>query len=1165
MKTSPVARSLSLLHRFLVFVLLGGTACQPFAAERDDYLAPPAARWGVLLLTNTTPAAIIATPSGYALAGITEQVATGRAGFLATVDGAGTLLNWAAYPHEPAPFAGFSVGDLVLTRDGAGVPDGYVLTGSVPKEYEDGLKRWDADSLWVLRTDPGLVKQWEYKGDDRYAHIGTAVIPQGTGYLIGAATWNGIWLAPPGDEYAYSGGEGQLTRLTATGVVEWTRGGFGFAPDLPAAPIWAMVAAGESRFLAGTRSGMALLDGEGDSIWAGGEALATVAVRATGDGGGMGVANRLENPFVENPFLIRKDIVLTRLEAAGQSVWTSTFGLTNSYDAASDLILTADGGCLILGKTGMYGEGHSGMWLIRTDAQGNNLWDVTLAGQGFAVVETPDHDFLVAGEAIVEGTRQLWLVKVRGDLQAPVPAFFYSPANALFVGDVVTFDATASTAPGSSLAPMEWDFGDGAQATGTVVRHAYSTPGTHRVRLTVTNREGIIRWTEQEVVVQAPTVQWERIFGDYWQDALFAMAPAEDGGFVLVGGTYTHGGQNGFRLWVLKLDARGRVLWERFLADSDDRGGCGTSIVPAPGGGHVIAGYRYTSLFQTYLDGWVLKIDDRGEVVWQRLFVGGSSDQIWSLAAMPGGGYAFTGRSESFCPTDGDVWWVRTDAEGLVTQTNIVSVARPYVRSGSWIAATPEGGTLLATAGPWLYENYGPFELTSGYFGVTKTRGDGTPEWTTLLGTSYGQSCPTWVAPTPDGGCYAAGGLNADLSLVRLDAAGAPMWTNSWGMDRRAEWGYGGTVTHDGGAVVVGAINWPPEGWSSDLMIARVNPAGQELWRQMYGRPGVSEAGKAVIELADGSLVVLGRRPLLSGNDYRPWLFKLGPNLTPTATFACTTREPFSGIPVRFAVTSAHDPDGVMARYEWDFGDGTLASGDPIEHTYASAGTYPVRLHAIDHSGGEGVSSLDLVVSASVVALREGVTVGDHEIIGAPGERPELVGSPGAPAGLDWEAALAFSLAATGPSGECRFRIRFPGPVPADATPYKLPDWTVVPYVRVDDITIEIELQIVGGELDPLFVLAGLVPAVAFDGVTLSDTGRLRLGFPTLAGREYAVQRTGFLIPAAWETALFATAATGAATNAVLIGTGSPATLYLEIPADAQGLYRLRHGPAGTR
>jgi hypothetical protein len=72
---------------------------------------------------------------------------------------------------------------------------------------------------------------------------------------------------------------------------------------------------------------------------------------------------------------------------------------------------------------------------------------------------------------------------------------------------------------------------------------------------------------------------------------------------------------------------------------------------------------------------------------------------------MPGGGYALTGRSESFCPTDGDVWWARLDAEGFVSATSLVTVAPPYLRSGACTAGTPEGGTLLGTGGAWLYEN----------------------------------------------------------------------------------------------------------------------------------------------------------------------------------------------------------------------------------------------------------------------------------------------------------------------------------------------------------------------------------------------------------------------------------------------------------------------------
>lgn len=39
--------------------------------------------------------------------------------------------------------------------------------------------------------------------------------------------------------------------------------------------------------------------------------------------------------------------------------------------------------------------------------------------------------------------------------------------------------------------------------------------------------------------------------------------------------------------------------------------------------------------------------------------------------------------------------------------------------------------------------------------------------------------------------------------------------------------------------------------------------------------------------------------------------------------------------------------------YSWDFGDGTSTTGNPVKHKYTSAGTYAVKLTAINRKKSE--------------------------------------------------------------------------------------------------------------------------------------------------------------------------------------------------------------------
>lgn len=72
------------------------------------------------------------------------------------------------------------------------------------------------------------------------------------------------------------------------------------------------------------------------------------------------------------------------------------------------------------------------------------------------------------------------------------------------------------------------------------------------------------------------------------------------------------------------------------------------------------------------------------------------------------------------------------------------------------------------------------------------------------------------------------------------------------------------------------------------------------------------------------------------------------PNHGPVAAF-----DAGSGTPTQFDATGSSDPDGRIARYDWDFGDGAHAkdAGPTPRHTYAAPGRYRVTLIVTDNEG----------------------------------------------------------------------------------------------------------------------------------------------------------------------------------------------------------------------
>ncbi len=71
------------------------------------------------------------------------------------------------------------------------------------------------------------------------------------------------------------------------------------------------------------------------------------------------------------------------------------------------------------------------------------------------------------------------------------------------------------------------------------------------------------------------------------------------------------------------------------------------------------------------------------------------------------------------------------------------------------------------------------------------------------------------------------------------------------------------------------------------------------------------------------------------------------PNQKPTARYTSTTTQ----LKADFDASTSSDPDGSIASYGWDFGDGTTGTGVSPSKTYAASGTYQVTLTVTDNQG----------------------------------------------------------------------------------------------------------------------------------------------------------------------------------------------------------------------
>ena len=98
-------------------------------------------------------------------------------------------------------------------------------------------------------------------------------------------------------------------------------------------------------------------------------------------------------------------------------------------------------------------------------------------------------------------------------------------------------------------------------------------------------------------------------------------------------------------------------------------------------------------------------------------------------------------------------------------------------------------------------------------------------------------------------------------------------------------------------------------------------------------------------------------------NDY-----PVSENQPPTASFTYSPENPVAGQEITFDASASQDPDGEIAFYEWNFGDGNgqTTTDSTITHTYDTEGNYQAKVTVVDNEGAETTSVVNIVVGSPI-------------------------------------------------------------------------------------------------------------------------------------------------------------------------------------------------------
>ena len=317
---------------------------------------------------------------------------------------------------------------------------------------------------------------------------------------------------------------------------------------------------------------------------------------------------------------------------ANQPTWERTFGGTGR-DEASRAIPTSDGGVVLAGEVTPQGKTTADAWVVRLDKDGNTLWERTWGTAGDEHVRdvqaSQDGGYIVTGETegATSGVGAVWVAKLDG------------------MGRTAWLHPYEKKRQGTPHAVLATPDG------------GYVVAGTEQSD----NPAYYDGWVAK--VDANGQVVWERFYGGKDDDRIYAIRETPDGGYIAAGTTQSKGAGEA-DAWVLKLSNIGEVQWEKTYGTA--KAEAALDIVTLADKGYVLAGWSDADLDRHKRDGWVLRLDAKGDKVWEHLYGGREDDEARTIRPTNDGGYVLAGITSSRTAGGTDAWVVRLDGQGNV-------------------------------------------------------------------------------------------------------------------------------------------------------------------------------------------------------------------------------------------------------------------------------------------------------------------------------------------------------------------------------------------------------------------------------------------------------------------------------------------------------------------
>ena len=154
-------------------------------------------------------------------------------------------------------------------------------------------------------------------------------------------------------------------------------------------------------------------------------------------------------------------------------------------------------------------------------------------------------------------------------------------------------------------------------------------------------------------------IEWQKVFGGQYADQLRSAVQTRDGGYLLGGSSNSPESGNKSEkcygmsdYWIIKLDAKGGVEWQKaYGGEGDDQL---QAVLQARDGNFLLAGSSSSATTGNKnasndkgTDFWLLKVDTAGEILWQKTYDIGKADLLTSLEESRDGSLLLGGHAQS--------------------------------------------------------------------------------------------------------------------------------------------------------------------------------------------------------------------------------------------------------------------------------------------------------------------------------------------------------------------------------------------------------------------------------------------------------------------------------------------------------------------------------------